>query len=55
MNKENLLFLVLSVVLSTGRNITSKKTAKTNDKKAGFFFVKPLFLVQEHLYFFCMF
>ena len=38
MNKEDLLFLVLSVVLSTGRNITSKKTAKTNDKKADFFF-----------------
>ena len=38
MNKENLLFLVLSVVLSTGRNITSKKTAKTNNKKADFFF-----------------
>ena len=38
MNKENLLFLVLSVVLSTGRNITSKKTATSNDKKADFFF-----------------
>lgn len=42
MNKENLLFLVLSVVLSAGRNITSKKTAKSNNKKADFFFSQSL-------------
>ena len=42
MNKENLLFLVLSVVLSSGRNITSKKTAKSNNKKADFFFSQSL-------------
>lgn len=42
MNKENLLFLVLSVVLSSGRNITSKKTAKSNNKKSDFFFSQSL-------------
>lgn len=37
MSRENLLFLMLSVVLSTGRNITTKKTANTNGEKADFF------------------
>lgn len=42
MTKENLLFLALSVALSTGRNITTKKTANTNNKKADFLFSQSI-------------
>lgn len=35
--KDNLLYLVLSVSLSAGRNITSKKTAADSNKKSQFF------------------
>lgn len=37
MNKENLLYLFLSVSLSSGRNILSKKTAADSDQRAAFF------------------
>ncbi len=47
--KENLLYLFLSVSLSSGRNITSKKTAAVANKKAEFFLSQTILFASAAL------
>ncbi len=49
MTKENLLFLLLSVSLTSGRNIASKKTASDNKETSHFFFSQAMLFLSAAL------
>ncbi len=49
MTKENLLFLLLSVSLTSGRNIASKKTAEDNKAPSLFFFSQAMLFLAADL------
>lgn len=49
MTKENLLFLLLSVSLTSGRNIASKKTAADNSATSHFFFSQAMLFLAAAL------
>ncbi len=49
MTKENLLFLLLSVSLTSGRNIASKKTAEDNKATSLFFFSQAMLFLAADL------